>query len=226
MKRLISVGIDRAIYEIITPVVERSVMIACTTTKELVTKDFAMEPDEQKLRKAAHLMVSSLSGSLALVTCKEPLRVSLQSQLKEVLQDVLDPGLLDQTILTVIGDNLDLGCTIIEKASTDKAIKEVDERLLPYYQSRQKARAAGTPFYDMSIFTRGSGRFPASLPESLRPKPGHLNATQTRVYDDFARIPRPNQHLLRLAGIAEVIESLLLTVLNKSFSVPLLHLTT
>lgn len=199
-------GIDRAIYEIITPVVERSVMIACTTTKELVTKDFAMEPDEQKLRKAAHLMVSSLSGSLALVTCKEPLRVSLQSQLKEVLQDVLDPGLLDQTILTVITDNLDLGCTIIEKASTDKAIKEVDERLLPYYQSRQKARAANTPFYDMSIFTRGSGRFPASLPESLRPKPGQLNATQTRVYDDFARIPRPNQHLLRLAGIAEVCE--------------------
>ncbi|CAD7696161.1 unnamed protein product [Ostreobium quekettii] len=202
LKRLISVGIDRAIYEIITPVVERSVMIACTTTKELVTKDFAMEPDESKLRRSAHLMVSSLAGSLALVTCKEPLKVSLQSQLKSVLQSVLDPSILEQTINIVINDNLDLGCTIIERASTDKAIKEVDERLLPFYQSRQKARAAGTPFYDMSIFTKGGGRFPASLPDSLRPRPGHLNPQQTRVYDDFARIPRAgNSNVLRMSGM-------------------------
>ena len=198
LKRFVSMAIDRAIYEIITPVVERSVMIACTTTKELVTKDFAMEPDEKKLRQAAHLMVSSLAGSLALVTCKEPLKVSLVNQLKNVLQTMLDPTLLEQTINIVVADNLDLGCTIIEKASTDKAVKEVDERLLPYYQSRQKARAASTPFYDMSIFNKGGSRFPAALPESLRPKPGHLNPHLTRVYDDFARIPRANQQLLHI----------------------------
>eukprot|EP00210_Caulerpa_lentillifera_P003605 g3440.t1 len=196
LKRLVSAGIDRAIYEIITPVVERSVMIACTTTKDLVTKDFAMEPDEKKLRQAAHLMVSSLAGSLALVTCKEPLRMSLFSQLKSLLTGHLDPGVLEPAVNMVIADNLDLGCTIIEKASTDKAVKEVDERLLPYYQSRQKARAANTPFYDMSIFSKNNGRFPAALPESLRPRPGHLTPQMTRVYDDFARIPRSSQQLL------------------------------
>lgn len=193
LKKLVAVGIDRAIYEIITPVVERSVMIACTTTKELVTKDFAMEPDEKKLRQAAHLMVSSLAGSLALVTCKEPLKVSLFNNLKQVLSSVLDHTLLEHTVNIVIADNLDLGCTIIEKASTDKAVKEVDERLLPYYQSRQKARAQNTPFYDMSIFNKGNSRFPAALPESLRPRPGHPNPHITRVYDDFARISRTGQ---------------------------------
>jgi len=198
LKKLVAFGIDRAIYEIITPVVERSVMIACTTTKELVTKDFAMEPDEKKLRQAAHLMVSSLAGSLALVTCKEPLKVSLFNQLKTVLQGVLDQTLLEHTVTMVIGDNLDLGCTIIEKASTDKAVKEVDERLLPFYQTRQKARAANMPHYDMSIFSKGGSRFPAALPESLRPRPGHLNPHMTRVYEDFARIPRPNQQLLHV----------------------------
>ena len=34
------------------------------------------------------------------------------------------------------------------------------------------------------------GRFPMHLPESLKPRPGHLNPAQQRVYEDFARIPR------------------------------------
>lgn len=34
----------------------------------------------------------------------------------------------------LMNDNLELGCTFIEKAATDKAIREIDERLLPAYQ--------------------------------------------------------------------------------------------
>ena len=64
---------------------ERSVSIACMTTRELALKDFATEPEEARLRKAAHLMVASLAGSLALVTCKEPLRLSAAQQLRALL---------------------------------------------------------------------------------------------------------------------------------------------
>jgi len=42
------------------------------------------------MRKAAHLMVSSLAGSLALVTCKEPLRVSIGNHVRSLLQQVSD----------------------------------------------------------------------------------------------------------------------------------------
>ena len=149
-------AVERAILEILSPVVERSVTIACYTTVELLVKDFAMDPDEGRMRKvcgkcgkvwgvrrvlgvaageglchgnvqgvgevwgvahsafsarardilrlytlqsvstlsttptllpqAAHLMVSTLAGSLALVTCKEPLRVQLTNTLKAQLQ--------------------------------------------------------------------------------------------------------------------------------------------
>lgn len=51
LKRVVPVAVDRAIREIIQPVVERSVTIACITSKELVQKDFAMEADENKMRK-------------------------------------------------------------------------------------------------------------------------------------------------------------------------------
>jgi CCR4-NOT transcription complex subunit 1 len=97
LKRLVPVAVDRAMCDIITPVVERSVTIACMTTYELVTKDYATDPDESRLRQAAHLMVSSLAGSLALVTCKEPLRVSLSNQLRSMLQQ-LEPNTLEQAV--------------------------------------------------------------------------------------------------------------------------------
>ena len=62
-------------------------------------QDFALEADESRMRNGAHLMAGSLSGSLALVTGREPLRHSLTSQLRAMLANLLDPSSLDTTIL-------------------------------------------------------------------------------------------------------------------------------
>merc|ERR1740117_2605323 len=106
-------------------------------------------------------MVQNLAGSLALVTCKEPLRVACGSHLR----------------------------TLLQKAATEKAVRDIEEALAPAFAIRRKHReTTGLPYYDMSIFT--SGRYPASLPEALRPKPGGLQPAQRRVYEDFGRIPR------------------------------------
>ena len=45
--------------QIILPVVERSVTIAGISTRELVSKDFAADPNEERLRKAGHFMAQS-----------------------------------------------------------------------------------------------------------------------------------------------------------------------
>ena len=68
--------------------VERSVTIAGISTRELVAKDFVTEPNEDKLRKAGHLMAQKLAGSLALVTCKEPLKGNLGSHIRHFLSEV------------------------------------------------------------------------------------------------------------------------------------------
>ena len=198
LKRLVPVAIDRAIREIIAPVVERSVTIACMTSRELIVKDFAMESDEGQMRAAAHLMVSSLAGSLALVTCREPLRVSMANHHRQLMQEVvrsagvsMDAAILDQAVQVVTADNLELGCALIEKAATEKAIRDVDEALSQAYTARRKHRETthgSQPFYDMAVLSQG--RFPGELPELLRPKPGPLSRTQQRVYDDFTRIPK------------------------------------
>ena len=71
-----------------------------------------MEPDEQRMRKAAHLMVSSLAGSLALVTCKDPLRVSLMQQMRNMLQSNVDPSTLEQTVQVRPGHRLGTPSTL------------------------------------------------------------------------------------------------------------------
>jgi CCR4-NOT transcription complex subunit 1 len=199
LRRVAPVAVDRAIREIIQPVVERSVTIACITTKDLVAKDFATESDENRIRKAAQLMVSNLAGSLALVTCKEPLRVSIAKHLRTLLQL---PGSAfsgsDQheqhAVQTCAAENLDLGCMLIEKAATEKAIRDVDEALAPSLKGREKR-------FDQSrghVETIGSygisaGRYPAALPEPLRPKSGLL-AHQFFVYEAFQPVPRQTHH--------------------------------
>jgi len=213
LKRNVPIAVDRAIREIIQPVVERSVTIACGTTKEIVTKDFAMESDENKMRKSAQLMVANLAGSLALVTCREPLRTSVSQHLRQLLlsaacsanssgssevtnQQLSDQerSVIDQCVSSCAQDNLELGCMLIEKAATEKAVRDMDEALAEALSTRKKHREqTGTPFYDMSIFGNGSQRYPAALPEPLRPKPGGLRNEQLLVYEAFQRIPRhPN----------------------------------
>lgn len=64
------------------PVVERSVTIAGISTRELVLKDYVTEQSEDKLRQAGRLMAQKLAGSLALVTCKEPLKSNLASHIR------------------------------------------------------------------------------------------------------------------------------------------------
>lgn len=184
---------DRAIREIIQPVVERSVTIACITTRELVTKDLAMEPDAKKVSNAAHLMVSNLAGSLALVTCKQPLRVSMGNHLRSLLSQMTSEqsqSLVDQVVSVCPDENLELGCMLIEKAATEKAMRDIDEAL----ESAIMARVNEKPFYDMSIFATG-GRYPNALPDHLRPtpNPNGLSPQHLRVYEAFQRQRMPRQ---------------------------------
>ncbi|KAI8335037.1 CCR4-Not complex component, Not1-domain-containing protein [Chlamydoabsidia padenii] len=190
-KQLVLQAINMSIREIIEPVVDRSVAIAAVSSRELVAKDFAMESDENKMRKAAHLMVQNLAGSLAMVTCKEPLRLALATNLRNIfMANGLAENLVEQAVHLTVSDNLDLVCTVIEKAAMEKATIEVDEHLMAAFSNRKKHRdqRSGQPYYDVDIFS--ASRYPASLPEPLRAKPDGLQANQLRIYEDFARVSR------------------------------------
>ena len=191
LRRLLPLALERAIREVVTPVVERSVTIACMTTRELVLKDFAVEADEAALRRGAHLMAASLAGSLALVTCKEPLRVSAANALRGLLASQrgaaeLEPALLEQAVAMACGDNLELGCTLIEASAQEKARRDVDDALSAAYSLRRQHRDVqpSAPFHDIA---HAAGRYPAVLPDALRPHAFREKPAQMRVYEDFSQ---------------------------------------
>ncbi|KAK9742789.1 hypothetical protein RND81_03G197500 [Saponaria officinalis] len=197
-QRVLPLAMDRAIKEIVNGIVQRSVSIATQTTKELVIKDYALESDEGRIFNAAHLMVASLAGSLAHVTCKEPLRASISSQLRNMLQGLnITNEMLEQTVQLATNDNLDLGCALIEQAATERAVQMIDGEISQQLSLRRKHREnVGSSIYDASIYAQGIG----VLPETLRPTPGRLSDSQQRVYQDFVRLPWQNQQSSQTAN--------------------------
>ncbi|KAG5645053.1 hypothetical protein DXG03_007232, partial [Asterophora parasitica] len=203
-KRAVQMSVDRAVREIILPVVERSVTIAGISTRELVSKDFVTEANEEKLRNAGHLMAKKLAGSLALVTCKEPLKSNLATHLRQFLADhgfaevnglpssqrqfahtLTSQVVPEQVIQMIVADNLDIACSAIEKAAMERAVSDVDEGFAASYEARRRHRELrnGHPFWDPSAPT---SNFAVNLPDPLRIKASGLQAHQVGIYEDFA----------------------------------------
>eukprot|EP00668_Euglena_longa_P016523 GGOE01020788.1.p1 GENE.GGOE01020788.1~~GGOE01020788.1.p1 ORF type:complete len:2385 (+),score=619.83 GGOE01020788.1:748-7155(+) len=201
VKVWVSFAISRAVAEIFQPVVERSVMTACTTTRELIMKDFAMDPDDNKMRQYARMMVQSLAANLAMVTCKDPLRLTMLNQLRSVFirqwGDPKDRAVQDamQTACeTITWDNLELGASLVQKAATDEAVREIDNYLASAADDRRKARETGQPYIPRSLSGQVPNTLPAiQLPDALRPKQGGIAGQHKKVYDDFATIMPPDQ---------------------------------
>ncbi|KAG8732244.1 hypothetical protein FRC11_014912 [Ceratobasidium sp. 423] len=193
-KRAVQVAIEGAVREIILPVVDRSVTIASISTKELVAKDYALEADEMKIRKAAQQMVQNLAGSLALVTCKEPLKNNMALHMRQVLNEVGFSELMvpEQIILRVVSDNVDMACTAIERAAMDRAVTVIDEAFAASYELRRRHNETrpNQPFWDPNMPIM---HYQQSLPDPLRIKPTGLVNSQTRVYDDFSQPRRVEQ---------------------------------
>ncbi|THG98906.1 hypothetical protein EW026_g3357 [Hermanssonia centrifuga] len=184
--RAVQLAVDRAVREIIMPVVERSVTIAGISTRELVLKDYVTEQHEEQLRRAGQLMSRKLAGSLALVTCKEPLKSNLAGHIRSLLTEFgfSEQMVSEQVVALLVQDNLDIACEAIEKAAMDRAAMEVDEAFANAYDARRQHREqrTGQPFWDPAV---PQDHFAAALPDPLRIKPMGVQAIQAAVYEDF-----------------------------------------
>ena len=85
MVQLIKIAIEKSIQEWATPVIERANKIALTTTEQIVKKDFALDPDESRMRAAAHNMVRNLTSGMAMITCRDHLLLSIKNHLKNFM---------------------------------------------------------------------------------------------------------------------------------------------
>lgn len=184
---------QQAIYEIIAPVVERSVTIAAISTSELIQKDFATEVDVDKLLSSAHTMVKKLSGCLALVTCKEPLRMSIMNNIRILAARSLPDQLPEGQIIMFVNDNIDTVCGLVEQQAAEHSMAEINAQLAQALEDRRRhaAERPNSP-YNQPPVTRWSQLITPPFAQQAN----GLNAQQLSLYEDFGRQPRvaPSQH--------------------------------
>jgi CCR4-NOT transcription complex subunit 1 len=185
IEEVVSRAFEQAIQEIIAPVVERSITIASISTAQLIAKDYANNADPDQYQAAARQMVKSLAGSLALVTCKEPLRMSITNWIRRPSEDIQESIMPEGAILMCVNDNLDTACSFVETAATDRAIPEIDHVIAPELEERRQFLAEGSGRAFVSSSANATQRWSQMLPEPYKQLLDGLSDAQRAVYEDF-----------------------------------------
>lgn len=85
LKQLVRHAVELAVQEIVAPVIERSIKIAINTVEHIIKKDFALDPDESRMRAATHHMVRNLTAAMAMITCRDYLATNITKSIKQGL---------------------------------------------------------------------------------------------------------------------------------------------
>ncbi|XP_062856837.1 CCR4-NOT transcription complex subunit 1 isoform X1 [Trichomycterus rosablanca] len=189
LKQCVRTAIERAVQELVHPVVDRSIKIAMTTCEQIVRKDFALDSEESHMRVAAHHMMRNLTAGMAMITCREPLVMSIATNLKNAFAAALraptpqQRDMMEEAAARVAQDNCELACCFIQKTAVEKAGPEMDKRLATEFELRKHARQEGRRYCDPMVLTYQAER----MPEQIRLKVGGVDPKQLAVYEEFAR---------------------------------------
>ncbi|XP_061630256.1 CCR4-NOT transcription complex subunit 1 isoform X5 [Phyllopteryx taeniolatus] len=189
LKQCVRQSVERAVQELVHPVVDRSIKIAMTTCEQIIRKDFALDSEESRMRVAAHHMMRNLTAGMAMITCREPLLVSIAANLKNSFAAALRAAtpqqreMMEEAAARVAQENCELACCFIQKTAVEKAGPEMDKRLATEFELRKHARQEGRRYCDPVVLTYQAER----MPEQIRLKVGGVDPKQLAVYEEFAR---------------------------------------
>ncbi|XP_062589790.1 CCR4-NOT transcription complex subunit 1-like isoform X3 [Saccostrea cucullata] len=192
LKQLVKMAVEKSVQELMPPVVERTNKITLTTCEQIIKKDFALDPEETRMRAAAHIMIRNMTSALALITSREPLYHSIASNLRTAFMSALrltaelastqEKDAIEQAATVLATDNAELACVFIQKTAVERAIPEMDKRLATEYELRKHARNEGRRYCDPGVLTYQAER----MPEQIRLKVGGVTQAQISVYEEFA----------------------------------------
>ncbi|XP_063752641.1 CCR4-NOT transcription complex subunit 1 isoform X2 [Eleginops maclovinus] len=189
LKQCVRQSVERAVQELVHPVVDRSIKIAMTTCEQIIRKDFALDSEESRMRVAAHHMMRNLTAGMAMITCREPLLMSIATNLKNSFAAALraptpqQREMMEEAAARIGQDNCELACCFIQKTAVEKAGPEMDKRLATEFELRKHARQEGRRYCDPVVLTYQAER----MPEQIRLKVGGVDPKQLAVYEEFAR---------------------------------------
>ncbi|MCQ2816124.1 MAG: DUF3819 domain-containing protein [archaeon] len=174
----------KCIDDIINQIEERAISVSLTTTKKLTKKDFFFEMDPNKYKEGAYNTIKSLSGSLALVSCKEPLRFNFNKQFQEHFKE--KNNLSEDSFKAISSINhsdlLQVGYNYIYNRVIKKATDAVlgDNKISSEIERREKGKKPEKYNETIEQYIK--------LPEILRPSFEGLTDLEWTIYDNYKKM--------------------------------------
>ena len=186
---LINKAINISFERIWEQVIKKVIPITLITTREMILKDFALDPDAEKLKIASRNTSKGLSGMLAQITCKEPLKRHLTKSLKDLIANSENPSInflsdieKRNIIESLRNENLEIGWRKIRQYIQKEAMTEIlkDNSILEAIKQREIASTQRKEYRDYSNLSNFN-----RLPDLLKPSENGLTKDELQVYSDF-----------------------------------------
>jgi CCR4-NOT transcription complex subunit 1 len=183
LRQLGAMAVDLSITDITKPLInQRSGVIAIGTTIELVLKDCAFEPSEEKLIQCAEAMVCKLVRSLTMATCVELLKGSIKSYMDHFLETQTQlPEQSRKAIKEIVAlDNFQMACSIVARIVVENTLHELrqDPLMVDAIERRKLARQNN----DKSFIDQRYVQYSQHIPPAIKPNPNGLTREELNVY--------------------------------------------
>lgn len=122
---LLSYAVDFSAREIATGIADRAVSIARATSGFLASNDLSGYYDAPALESSLVSILTGLTKSLALVTAKEPLRQLLSQNILSFFSSS-GASIPEQSVATLVADNLQLACALVVDYSNSTALSQAN----------------------------------------------------------------------------------------------------
>lgn len=188
LKSSIRPAIELAISDWLPVILEKSLKTCLSTAEQIIKKDFALDPDENRMQRAAHCLVRHLVSYMAMIFCRDPEQVeqSLATNLKVAFTaacPALRKDQLDHAVNVITADNLEIARAFIIKTTVEKALSDIDKLLAKDYELRRSARLNGHKYYDpehLAFHTK-------LINDGMRLKPSPIVPEQMRNYEEIGQ---------------------------------------
>lgn len=175
LKQHVRPSVEKAIQELLHPVVDRSIKYTISACEQIIKKDFALDPEENRMRAAAHHMMRYLTAGMAMITSRDHIFLAISGNLKTAfLTGLRNPNpsqqvkdMVEQASSLIATENMELACAFMQKTAVEKSLAEIDKRLASEYEARKQAKLEGRRYCDPQLLSYQMER----MPEPIRVKP-------------------------------------------------------
>jgi len=188
LKTAVRPAIELAISEWLPTILEKSLKICLPTAEQIIKKDFALDPDENHMQRAAHCLVRHLVSYMAMILCRDPEQIeqSLNSNLKLAFTracPTIRKEQAEHAAAMITADNLELARAFVVKTAVERASADIDKLLQNDYELRRSARIEGHQYFDpesLAFHTK-------LVNEGMRLKPALIVPEQIRNYEELGQ---------------------------------------